>query len=971
MSSQFNKILTTINSVTSNYSFTPDLDNVIVIDTSNNRIGINTTDPECSLDISGGKIKTKHLEICGGYISSDLIPDGSFTLGTSEKPWSQVFISGGTFQSSDVNRLNILDTLFLQDISVLSLNENNILFGNPDLYYGTNNIFYNNCLFGQDVSFNSNVEITNNLLLNGELHGPSTIIIDPEAIGNNSGTVQIKGDLEVLGNQTTIKSTILDICDNRIKLNGANQLDAGIDISINDNTKSFIYSSDGNKWTLNDASLNVDGNLISESEFSSIDNQKTIYEIKSTFTPTDTVQYIRHKLSSIDYPGGGGVDMNYQIIREGNTNDFDTYGISGFNRIILDTMQKEREVNDPNRVRGLQVNSYARFNEIVDFDKEISCNTIASSGNITANTAKIGNFNSNDAVFSHKDYATTDSYALRQNENGATILNSSTGQPIIFRINNNTKIRLDSNGYVGIGTTSPSSLLDVNGNITSDTTIIGSLPTTYSNNGVFAYKNKFNATDYSLRQNSSGYTVLNSASNQNMDFRIGDNRKMILTSDGSFGIGAFTGINSPSASLHIEGNNRAIIGNAITGYWGTFLGSTFAYWGHSNFIDNRENNYSLLANSLGTTFINCSTGQSINFRINNNINKVIIDETTNSFYGATNTQNTISQYLPSNLSEVLRLYDDKDVNERNFWAFHIQTSDDGDNFRGAGGTVNGDLIICQNNTTVNAGTSSNPIHRFLVGGFIASDTHTSTSNAEMNFTGQHRCIIDKYLDISNVIGLIVYSSGKYINIDNSLNPSINESLPLCNLTNIENDKRIFGVISNKEDNSSTRNYLNGRFGSFFQKTNINEARFFINSVGEGGIWVCNKNGSLENGDYISSSNILGYGQKQILHEDFLTKFTVAKITCDCSFNLNKVVKQKLKTYYDTSNNQYIDYSNNQIQYINDLDSSNNIIYDYIYNTRFVDLSGNLLIDENDYNLRIANGENVYIACFVGCTYHCG
>ena len=39
-SQQYNKILTTINSVTSNYSFTPDLDNVIVIDTSNNRIGI-------------------------------------------------------------------------------------------------------------------------------------------------------------------------------------------------------------------------------------------------------------------------------------------------------------------------------------------------------------------------------------------------------------------------------------------------------------------------------------------------------------------------------------------------------------------------------------------------------------------------------------------------------------------------------------------------------------------------------------------------------------------------------------------------------------------------------------------------------------------------------------------------------------------------------------------------------------------
>ena len=30
---------------------------------------------------------------------------------------------------------------------------------------------------------------------------------------------------------------------------------------------------------------------------------------------------------------------------------------------------------------------------------------------------------------------------------------------------------------------------------------------------------------------------------------------------------------------------------------------------------------------------------------------------------------------------------------------------------------------------------------------------------------------------------------------------------------------------------------------------------FINSLGEGAIWVCNKNGVLVNGDYISSSSV--------------------------------------------------------------------------------------------------------------------
>ena len=58
----------------------------------------------------------------------------------------------------------------------------------------------------------------------------------------------------------------------------------------------------------------------------------------------------------------------------------------------------------------------------------------------------------------------------------------------------------------------------------------------------------------------------------------------------------------------------------------------------------------------------------------------------------------------------------------------------------------------------------------------------------------------------------------------------------------------------------------------------------INSLGEGAIWVCDTAGNLENGDYITSSDVPGHGQKQ--DDDFLRNYTVAKITCDCDFDLN-------------------------------------------------------------------------------------
>jgi len=55
----YNKIVTTATTVTSDYSVVPN--KCIVIDTSNNRIGINTKNPEYSIDISQGFIKTDNI----------------------------------------------------------------------------------------------------------------------------------------------------------------------------------------------------------------------------------------------------------------------------------------------------------------------------------------------------------------------------------------------------------------------------------------------------------------------------------------------------------------------------------------------------------------------------------------------------------------------------------------------------------------------------------------------------------------------------------------------------------------------------------------------------------------------------------------------------------------------------------------------------------------------------------------------
>jgi hypothetical protein len=184
------------------------------------------------------------------------------------------------------------------------------------------------------------------------------------------------------------------------------------------------------------------------------------------------------------------------------------------------------------------------------------------------------------------------------------------------------------------------------------------------------------------------------------------------------------------------------------------------------------------------------------------------------------------------------------------------------------------------------------------------------------FTAFHRSFLDneQLFDIENpqkfkddYVGRIVIASGK-IATDTKLNEEweikydkdgigIEDAVPMIQLSRNKKDKRVFGVLGDPKRNNSR------------------QERMIVNSVGEGGIMVINTNGAIENGDYITSSDHLGYGEKQ--DEIFLANYTVAKATIECSFELES-------SYYNCFE-------------IDDLD-----------------INGN--------KLRVA---------FIACTYHCG
>jgi len=163
------------------------------------------------------------------------------------------------------------------------------------------------------------------------------------------------------------------------------------------------------------------------------------------------------------------------------------------------------------------------------------------------------------------------------------------------------------------------------------------------------------------------------------------------------------------------------------------------------------------------------------------------------------------------------------------------------------------------------------------------------------FTGQHGnkpVNLDLKTNLQNYIGLIVSSAGTFY----SVNPitqevttgkdaiQISEALPEIKLTDTDQDKAVWGVVTNvKNDNYNTDGTVEtDNDTEWGDRLGSNIVR--INGLGEGAIWITNINGNIENGDYICSSIIPGYGRKQ--DDDLLHNYTVAKSTMDCDFDLN-------------------------------------------------------------------------------------
>ena len=192
-------------------------------------------------------------------------------------------------------------------------------------------------------------------------------------------------------------------------------------------------------------------------------------------------------------------------------------------------------------------------------------------------------------------------------------------------------------------------------------------------------------------------------------------------------------------------------------------------------------------------------------------------------------------------------------------------------------------ITCKLTTT----TNQNP-HDYVGVPFETNSGATASYTLQLilnSFTGYHRNFTNDELFDENDAqlfkdtyeGRIVVATGKIATQIGNQNDGydiqydkdgifVEDSHPLIQLSRKKKQKSVFGVLGRKD------------------RKNTNEKRMIVNSIGEGAIWVCNSNGNIENGDYITSSDYLGYGEKQ--DDDLLHNYTVAKATMDCDFQLD-------------------------------------------------------------------------------------
>jgi hypothetical protein len=161
------------------------------------------------------------------------------------------------------------------------------------------------------------------------------------------------------------------------------------------------------------------------------------------------------------------------------------------------------------------------------------------------------------------------------------------------------------------------------------------------------------------------------------------------------------------------------------------------------------------------------------------------------------------------------------------------------------GDISNSILAINNRSLAVDGSTTNT--KLYVNGDCSANQFTS-------FTGAHFVDLEEENDKYEIEeGLILSSKGE-VRIKNIVNTVVKVEISV-----VQNDKKVYGIYSG-----------------------YNNDGIKVSAVGEGTMLVINMGEDIENGDYVCSSGLGGYGMKQA--DDILHSYTVAKVTENVVWN---------------------------------------------------------------------------------------